>query len=1396
MVRFYIVVFSSLFLSFSIAQMPDLQFEHITVEDGLLNNCVTCILQDLSGFMWFGTSDGLNRFDGYTFKSFIHDAADTNTISGNHIYALFEDTTGFLWIATNNGLNIFDPITEKISICQTVTEDSNSISNNVVNTIFKDYENNIWIGTENGLNRFNRQNANFNRYYFPGQLDSVSFWWNNNTIRAINQDKLGRLLLGTTNDFIIFDTHTGMKTIIPYMIPGRKRWPSVTSIYRDNRDKFWIGIADDGLVEYDPETGNTSLYQTEPNNQYSFNSEFSNTIYEDRNNQLWIGTADKGINIFNRISKKFTRIKIDNQDEHGFKGQYICCIYEDKQGNIWIGTLESGINLLPRWQKPFRHYLHDPKNPNSLISGEITGFYEDPGGVLWISHFLGGISMLNRNTGTVTHMTHDEQNPATLSGGGLFGFCADGPNHIWLASTPFLDRLDRKTGIFKHFKYNMHDSKSHAYTFTLCCYKDRQGIMWFGTSNAGLERFNHADETFDRFCHNPDDSSTISSNVIYDIYQDKSGRLWIGTGSGLCQMLFDKARRERFIRYFPDPSNPASISGQEVYSIFEDRIGRLWFGTDGGLNQYDYEKKIFHAITIRNGLPSNMVFSVLEDDQGISAGKAGNLWLRTLRGIVRYNPERGDLRVYDEGDGLRHGKAIQNGYAAFHKGENGEIYTGSDKSMAVFHPDSLKENPDIPPIVLTDLKINYESVKTGPNSPLKRSLSATGIISLAYFQNTLSFEFAALDYTSPGKNLYAYKLEGINADWIYTDATRRFTTYTNLDPGEYIFRVKGSNNDGLWNEQGNSMRIIISPPWWKTNWAYGSYFMLLMFLIYTTWRVQLNRLKMKHQMEMEHLHAEKLEEVDRMKSRFFANISHEFRTPLTLILGPISSMISRTRRQDVRENLDMMKRNALRLQRLINQLLDLSKIEAGKMRLEIKETELISFINRIVQSFESRAKLKNIQLTFSGEAETIPGYIDPEKLENILYNLLSNAFNFTPRSGKITVQASSEPLANISAHNGMFILISVSDSGIGIPADKIPYIFDRFYQIDDSYPREQPGSGIGLALTKELVDFHRGQISVSSQTGKGTTFTIRLPIYKSAYRDNEIVSISGDSAEAGRNHIEQEDIFETESLIPPTLKRSTKKSLPIILVVEDNPDMRTYIRHNLENEYRIIDSEDGVDGFQRCIKVIADLVISDVMMPKMDGFALCAKLKKDERTSHIPVILLTARAAAEDKIGGLESGADDYLIKPFNARELQVRVKNLIEQRRTLRERFRNEAILHPRQIGITSTDQRFFQKASEIIENHLSDPAFDTRTFSREIGMSRMQLHRKLTALTNMAPKEFIRALRLQRAAQLLRQKFGNITEVAYEVGFSNPSYFTECFRKNFGMTPIKYYNKHAPKM
>jgi signal transduction histidine kinase/DNA-binding response OmpR family regulator len=871
--------------------------------------------------------------------------------------------------------------------------------------------------------------------------------------------------------------------------------------------------------------------------------------------------------------------------------------------------------------------------------------------------------------------------------------------------------------------------------------------------------------------------------MVFAIFEDSFGTLWVGTNLG---GLYKYDRKTEKFLY-----SALNLIGP----IYEDKEGNFWVADYfTGLNLYDREKgAVIASYGQEEGLASNSIIGILEDDQN-------NLWIATAFGLSKFNIKTRTFRNYYKEDGLP-----DNEFTIGNQGPDGKMYFNTNGGLIVFHPDSIKDDPTPPQVVLSGIslfnrpgeKLNYE----GFISELKE-------ITLPYDQNDLRFDYVGLHYSVPSRNKYKYILENFDDDWV--DAgNQRYATYTNLDPGEYVFRATASNKDGVWNQTGISITLIITPPWWQTTWAYLFYILSTVGIIYFIWKAQLKRLRIKHEYEMSIFEAQKLHEVDELKSRFFTNISHEFRTPLTLILGPVKQVIERIKDEKTKDDLSIVHRNANKLLELVNQLLDISKLESGNMKLQTTPQNFIPLLKALVLSFTSYAERKRITLKFNTTENEIIVYLDKDKVEKVITNILSNAFKFTPKGGRIEVTVTRSLSSSVGhSHSELdsespnemkklkrvqldnYVEISISDTGIGIPKEKMSKIFDRFYQVDGSHTREQEGTGIGLSLTKELVELHRGKIEVESEEGKGTTVTISIPLGKEYLKPEEI-------CESDKNEVSSETketiYFEETKSEKFDLNLITQIEKPILLIVEDNSDVRNYIKDNLIKDYRILEAVDGEDGWNKSIEQIPDLIVSDVMMPKMDGFELCKKLKTDGRTSHIPVILLTAKAAKQDKIEGYDIGADEYIMKPFEPDELRVRIKNLIEQRKRLHEHFQKKGILDLDQSKFTSFDKKFLQKAFDIITQKISDSSFTVEAFADNLAVSRSLLHKKIVALTGEAPRDLIRRIRLKKAAELIEKKFGNLSEIALEVGFDNPAYFSECFKKQFGISPSQYQQKNA---
>jgi len=731
------------------------------------------------------------------------------------------------------------------------------------------------------------------------------------------------------------------------------------------------------------------------------------------------------------------------------------------------------------------------------------------------------------------------------------------------------------------------------------------------------------------------------------------------------------------------------------------------------------------------------------------------------------------------------------------------LYAHGNK-FSTFYPSKLKISEYIPSVRITDFQLFNKSVQIGPKdiSPLQKSISETKQIVLSHEQSIFTFEFATLDYSAPLKNMYAHKMDGIDPDWVLSDATRRFATYTNLDPGEYTFLVKGSNSHGVWNEKPTSIKVIINPPWWQTSWAYLIYVILFCLTIYSLRAYDLKRQRLKHALELEHEHAEELEQVDQMKSKFFANISHEFRTPLTLIEGPVKQLVEGSFSGNIKAQYRLILRNTRRLLRMINQILDLSKIDAGHMNLRASLINVVPLLKGLVMTFASKADQKNITIDLGIAENEIPLFLDKEKFETIITNLMSNALKFTPENGKIGVSLrithppsspffkgeidsplrESENNSKFQISKAALVEISISNTGPHIPPERLDKIFNRFSHFDETKHSNHESTGIGLALTKELVELHKGSIQVMSTADEGTTFSLTFHLGSEHLTpdqilDNDAVLASNDKPD-----------FEVSPEKPVVITPTPQSDKPVILMVDDNDDVRQFVHSGLESSFSFIEAENGLKGYKSAAEEIPDLIISDVMMPEMDGFELCGKLKQDERTSHIPVILLTARAATPDKLRGLETGADDYIAKPFSTEELLIRVRNLIDQRERIHEHFQKEHHIQPDDIPLRSLDKQFMIKAMEVIEGKMEDPTFDVEEFVDNLHLSRSVLYRKIKALTGESVKHFIRTVRLNRAASILKSKSASVTETAYQVGFRNPAYFAECFQKQFGVSPSQY--------
>jgi signal transduction histidine kinase/DNA-binding response OmpR family regulator len=1177
---------------------------------------------------------------------------------------------------------------------------------------------------------------------------------------------------------------------------------------------LWIGTWYHGLRRFDRNTQTFKSFRYAANDPRSLSHNHVFSIFEDHAGALWIGT-ENGLNQFDRTTATFTRHQHDLDDPQSLSDNAVRAIYEDRSHTLWIGTERGGLNKRSRSGEAFRNHRHEPNNPRSLSDNEVLSIHQDRDGVLWIGTFAGGLNRFDPAKREFEVYRHEPNNRYGVSHDRVMSIFEDRKGTLWVGTQGGLSRLnreDRKQVEFKNHQHDPGNSLSVSNSRILSIYEDRAGVLWIGTWGDGLNRFDRKAETFKNYQHDPNNDQSLRNNDIQAIYEDpdEAGKaLWLGTFAGLER--FDR-ETETFQYYQLDKDVRQRRRYYDIKAIHKDRAGNLWVASFGGglyrlLATASPADAEFRRYREQDGLPNDFVTGILEDDRGA-------LWISTRNGLAKFDPKTGTWKKYEATDGLP-GNVFN--ASACYRNAGGEMFFGGLNGVVAFHPDSVANNTLVPPVVISRFS-RYNAGDPEGNAIVEKGISDRLHLELSYQDKILIFEFAALNYNNSAKNQYAYKLEGFNKNWILL-GHKREATFTNLSPGEYTLLVKGANNDGVWNEDGATLKITIAPPWWKTWWAYALYAVLFIGLLHALRRYELNRQQYKHRLELEKVEAEKLKDLDQMKSRFFANISHEFRTPLTLILGQIDSALPAVAERKTKRKLLVAYRNARQLLRLIRQLLDLSKLEAGSMALKAERGNLVGFLKNLVFSFEALAERKRIDLRFHSDREKIELLYDAEKLEMVFYNLLSNAFKFTPEGGRVIVEcglgiadpsipdfgmrradsekASAPQAGSSTIRNPQSAITVVKDTGIGIPAASLPHIFDRFYQVDSSHTRAHEGTGIGLALAKELVELHHGDISVTSKEGVGTAFVIKLPLEPVISDQFSVISdqlpvISEQYQKIEHHEAMMEDATIQNSNTPPIQKSIDPAIQPsnqeLVLLVEDNADIRAYMREHLEDHYQIIEAANGEEGLGRAQEAIPDLIITDVMMPKLDGYQMSCLLKQDERTSHIPIIMLTAKASLDSKIAGLETGVDDYLIKPFSTKELLVRVRNLIALRRQLRARFSTATLIKPSEIAATSVDQAFLQRALACVEARLEDEQFGVDQLAEAVHMSVSQINRKLKALIDQPAGQLIRSMRLQRAADLLKQNAGTVAEIAYRLGFGSQAHFTTMFLKQFGCTPSEY--------
>jgi signal transduction histidine kinase/ligand-binding sensor domain-containing protein/DNA-binding response OmpR family regulator len=1324
-------------------------FDYYSQHDGLPNNQIQCISQDRKGWIWLGTSQGLSRFDGYRFVNFINNAEDTTSLSGRLVRVIFETADGRLLVGTENGgLNVFDRDRERFTHPYRNSTELN-YPDASVNAIAEDTKGNLYLGTDRALLRIGPSGV-------PERIKPEGGDWLNNGrgmfIRSILPDDLGNVWIGATEGLFVY--HPKENTLEEVSLPLQNMQSrEVFEIIMDEEGLLWIGTYSGGLFTINPVSREIIHIDLEPRFE---RTETIRAISKGNMGDFWIGTRG-GLYVYSRTKGVTGFFRHDDRDSRSLANNSVWDIFHDSRGEIWIGT-RGGLNMMAKSKQVFTGFVALPDDNHYLNSSIIYAFWIDTKGRIWIGTEDGGINIYDPSSGTFEYLIARADDPTSISQNCIKAFMDDGRGNLWIGTYwGGIDVIDLKTGSITHYKHFADDpsSLSDNRVWTLC--RDNHGGIWIGTS-AGLDHFNRMEKTFDHY------TEIVNNKQVNWINTDSEGDIWLGT---LDEVIIYDPANENVIRYNEHPR-----------SFLEDSQHKFWIATlDRGLALYSKNEGAIKYLGEDEGLANNQSLCILED-------KNGNLWISTTRGLSRYNPLTGQFRTFTSREGLRNDQFC---YGAAYRADNGELIFGGISGFNIFNPAEIADDDLHVPLLFTELRIFNKpvAISDGRNAILKKSISETTHLVLRYNQNVITLQFAALDFVHSAGSLYSYYLEGFDKEWSQPDYLRT-ATYTNLNPGDYVLRVRRINTGNSKSDDELTMNITVLPPFWMTWWFRTLMVIVIAGLLYILIRFLVTRELLQRELVQEKTKAKNLHELDMLKLRLFTNISHEKRTPLTLILGPLEKMINNNVPADqMHDHLDLVYRNTKHLDRLINQLLDFRKLETGNLKLEVTNEDMVSLISNVVASFEEYAKEKRITLRFQTLKKKLISMFDPDKVETILNNLLSNALKYTEEGGSVTVNLSlifdsdDDDTLN-SQPERQFIEISVKDTGKGISESNLHKIFTRFFRIDSE--RESTGTGIGLALVKELVRLHKGNIYVVSKPGKGSKFTLRLPYVT----DNEVPEPITAEGRPAKEQIECLDSDETKSV--PVERPDAR----VMLIVEDNPDVRYFIRSHFDDTYDVYEARNGREGWDLAVQLIPDVIISDILMPDVDGYEFCKRIKKDERTSHIPLLLLTALHSREHEIEGLSCGADDYLTKPFDISILQNKIENIMSMRKVLKEKYIRELILKPSDVTVTSPDERFLLKAMEVVERNMSNPDFDIESFADETGVSRMQLYRKFNALTNMTVKEFVRSIRLKRAAQLLLERKMTVSEVAYAVGFRDMSHFRKCFSREFGMSASEYLRRN----
>ncbi len=1321
--NYKIILFLFVFPVTGVSQNPDqggsvplnnlspISFHNLSVEDGLSQNSVISMAQDSIGFLWFATQDGLNKYDGKSFTYYNKQFEDVTKVTHSKLGKIYMDHQNHMWIITNSG------ILEKYNAGTDDFEHITTIKN--VSNLIQDQDHNYYIGTfDNGIHVVNAQKDTISIldpkdrdgpiYHFLEHRDSI-YVTAANTIFKISKKNFGY----TTVDL---NGYTSM---------------NFSSIITASDHKVWVGSFGHGLYFIRQNT----LNKFHGFEEHPFPDDLNiETTLLDKYNRLWVGTYGKGVYVIDFNNERIDNYTVQNSNPFALHYNDILCLFKDNTGNIWVGTDGAGLSYYDEHLLKFNVLTNNqlPQNINVDVTRAIC--VNPKNNRLIVGTSGKGLTIIDQEH--KTYKTYTTKN-SLFSSNRIMSLRYIN-NDLWIGYQDLgLDILE-PNGSITH--YNHHTKVKLNTNAVWCIYQDRKGHNWLGTGGRGLVRFDKTNGITESYTFNPYDNASISSNNIRAITEGKTNQIWIGTeDNGVCVL---NTNTKEIYRIKSIPKKIKSL-------LYESDNDILWVGTNGdGLIKFNVKTQETKTFTTKDGLPNNVIYGLLTDNQN-------NLWLSSNRGISMFKEMDSVPTIvnYDKYDGLQ---AFEFNTGAYYKDHNDNLYFGGIEGINWFQPEQLTLNQVKPKTIITEIQLFNTPLELIPNREFTHK------------ENAIAFKFASLHYSQPNLNSYKYKLENHDLDWV--DAgNNNMVNYSNLPPNTYTFKVISSNYDGVWNENPAQYTFTIKQAWYKTTTAIVIYLILMSFLLWSIYHYFKWKWHMQAQLKIKNTEALRLKSLDEFKTRLFTNISHEFRTPLTLILGPAENQLSRPGLSDeTKEELSLIKHNAKRLLNLVDQLIDLAKLESGYLKLNIEQGHLSMLISQLTSSFKYRIEQKKIKLkTHIATMEN--AWYDKDVIEKIIVNLIANAVKYTPKKGFI----------NLSAINqDGYLVFTIHNNGCHINPKDINQLFNRFYQVNPN----TDGVGIGLALVKELITLTKGHLIANLVNKDELQFTVTLPITKEAFENDSIVAENPKSEITVSKELPVTNGYNREDTIPADEKR------PIILVVEDNLQLRQYMKSMLKSAYKVILAANGKIGIEKALKKIPDIIISDIMMPKADGIELCNTLKNNTLTSHIPIILLTAKTGERNELEGLEVGADDFLTKPFNSKILIKRIENFIQLSKSLQKRYTQFSILAAKDIAISNLDERFLNDVESVFKTHLSEPDFNAQKFSMHMRMSRMQLHRKLMALTGLSTTQFIKSQRLKSAIKLLQETDLSVSEVTYHVGFNSVSYFIKCFKEAYNTTPNNY--------